>query len=181
MRKILLVIDVQNDFVDGALGSPGALEAAKKIINLVADERWAEVIATVDHHHPKPKRRTLEAEMIPPHCIAYSPGAALYKGIAEHVDYIIEKDRFSIDCCVDLWPHLTAQGDNNDDDIEFFICGLCTDICVISNALTLRSAFPRDKITVIADACAGTSTDRHAAALEVMKSCLIDVKTSDMI
>lgn len=176
MRKILLVVDVQNDFIWGDLGSFEAQMAAAKVARLVADERWDEVIATVDHHHPKPKRQTIEAEAIPPHCIAHSPGAALYEGIAEHVDYIIEKDRFSINGCVDLWPHLSAQG--KDDDIEFFICGLCTDVCVISNALMLRSEFPHIKITVLADACAGTRPEKHKAALAVMESCLIDIKSS---
>lgn len=186
MKKILLVIDVQNDFVFGALGSPEAQEAAKKVVQLVTDERF-EVIATVDHHRPKPRLRTIEEEAIPPHCIAHSPGAALYEGIAEHVDYVIKKNRFACDHS-DIRTHLQTiftrrssevlTGEEGSPREELFICGLCTDVCVISNALMLRSIFPHIKITVLADACAGTRPEKHKAALDVMESCLIDIKDS---
>jgi nicotinamidase-related amidase len=169
---------VQNDFVDGALGSPEAQEAAKKVAQLVADEKWDEVIATVDHHHPKPFLRTVESEKMPPHCIAYSPGAALYGDIIpEHVDHVIAKSNFSVDV-KDIWPYLQRTSEEASAEIELFICGLCTDVCVISNALMLRSEFPHIKITVLADACAGTSPEKHKAALAVMESCLIDIKSS---
>lgn len=179
--KILLVVDVQNDFVDGVLGSPEAQKAAKKIVELIADKRWDKVIATVDCHPPKPMPRTIEADTVPPHCIAHSPGAALYAGIAEHVDHIIEKSNFSVDSA-DIWNYLQQTLEDAPDatiyDVELFICGLCTDICVISNALMLRSLFPYIKITVIDDACAGTTYKKHNAALDVMKSCLINIKYS---
>lgn len=186
MKKILLVVDVQNDFVDGALGSPEAQEAAKKVAQLVADERWDEVIATVDHHHPKPLQRTVEMEAIPPHCIAHSQGAALYGNIAKHIDYVIEKNCFACDH-TDIWSHLQRTflprpsellAGEEHRQVELFICGLCTDVCVISNALMLRSLFPHVKITVLADACAGTRPEKHKAALAVMESCLIDIKDS---
>lgn len=183
--KILLVVDVQYDFVDGVLGSFEAQSAAKKIVELVADKKWGKVIATVDCHPPKPMPRTIEADTVPPHCIAHSPGAALYAGIAEHVDHIIEKSNFSVDSS-DIWHYLQQTLEDEPDDatiydVELFICGLCTDICVISNALMLRSIFPQIKITVLSDLCAGTTPKRHDAALVIMESCLIDVKASDMI
>lgn len=181
MKKILLVVDVQNDFVDGALGSPEAQKAAKKIVELIADKKWNKVIATVDQHPPKPMLRTIEADTVPLHCIAHSPGAALYTGIAEHVDHIIEKSNFSVDS-EDIWPYLQRTSEDAPDtkipDVELFICGLCTDICVISNALMLRSMFPHIKITVLPDLCAGTTPKKHNAALDVMDSCLINIRYS---
>jgi nicotinamidase-related amidase len=186
MKKILLVIDVQNDFVWGDLGSPDAQKAAEKVAQLVADERF-EVIATVGHHYPKPRLRTIEAEAIPPHCIAHSLGAALYGDIAKHVDYVIKKNCFACDHS-DIRTHLQTiftrrssevlTGEEGSPREELFICGLYTDVCVISNALMLRSIFPHVKITVLADACAGTYPEMHEAALAVMKSCLIDIKDS---
>lgn len=179
--KILLIVDVQNDFVDGVLGSPEAQKVTKKIVEQIADKKWDKVIATVDHHPPKSKRQTLEDEMILPHCITHSPGAALYKGIAEHVDHIIEKSNFSVDS-EDIWHYLQQTLEDAPDvtisDVELFICGLCTDICVISNALMLRSIFPQIKITVLPDLCAGTTPKKHNAALDVMESCLINIRYS---
>jgi nicotinamidase-related amidase len=187
MKKILLVVDVQNDFVNGALGSPEAQEVAKKIVHLIADEKWDEVIATVDYHHPKPDLQTVEAEAISPHCIAYSQGAALYGDIAKHIDYVIEKKCFACSHA-DIGPYLQRKyllrpsevllDKKNFPQAELFICGLCTDVCVVSNALMLRSMFPHIKITVLADACAGSCPERHKAALDVMDSCLIDIKDS---
>lgn len=177
MRKILLVVDVQNDFIWGDLGSPEAQEVAKKVEQLVTDDRWDEVIATVDHHHPKLLQRTMEAEAIPSHCIAHSQGAALYGNIAKHVDHVITKSNFSVDI-EDIWPYLQRTSEEASDEIGLSICGLCTDICVISNALMLRSMVPHVKITVLADACAGTTPEKHKAALAVMESCLIDIKNS---
>lgn len=190
MKKILLVIDVQNDFIWGDLGSLEAQEAAAKVAQLVADKERFEVIATVDHHRPSPRLQTIEAEAIPLHCIAHSPGAALYGDIAEHVDYVIEKNRFACDP-LDIRTHLQTifarrssevlTGEEGSPREELFICGLCTDVCVISNALMLRSLFPHIKITVLADACAGTCPERHKAALDVMNSCLIDIKESAIV
>lgn len=179
--KILLVIDVQNDFVDGVLGSLEAQKAAKKIVELTADKRWDKVIATVDCHPPKPMPRTIETDKVPPHCITHSPGAALYADIAEHVDHIIEKSNFSVDSD-DIWHYLQQVLEDEPDatisEVELFICGLCTDICVISNALMLRSIFPQIKITVLPDLCAGTTPKKHNAALDVMESCLINIRSS---
>lgn len=182
MKKVLLIVDVQNDFVYGALGSSEAQKVADRIADLITDRIWDKVIATVDHHHPKPQLQTVESKKIPPHCIAYSTGAALCTSIiAKHIDHVIAKSNFSVDIR-DIWPYLQqASGETSSTKItkiELFICGLCTDVCVISNALMLRSELPYTKITVLADACAGTCPEKHKAALDVMESCLIDVKDS---
>lgn len=178
MRKILLVVDVQNDFIYGALGSPEAKKVAEKIRYLVTVKKWDNVIATVDcHPAPKTQSPTVESERLPPHCICHSSGAAMYVDIAVHADHVITKSNFSVDI-EDIWPYLQRTSEEASDEIELFICGLCTDVCVISNALMLRSAFPYIKITVLADACAGTCPEKHKAALAVMESCLIDIEDS---
>ena len=166
MRKVLIVVDMQADFVTGPLGT---LEA-KKIVPAVAAKikqyDAKDVFFTRDTHYAD-YENTLEGKMLPvPHC---------YKG-SEGWEIIPELIEFSnIHNTIDKLTFGYSGWERFDKDTEFELCGVCTDICVISNALAIRMFFPNSKITIDAKCCAGVTPEKHAAALEVMKSCQIEV------
>lgn len=169
---------MQKDFVTGALGT---LEAVSIIGNVAArakkyDEE--DIIFTRDTHH-NDYLETLEGRKLPiPHCIKDTDGweiiPVLCEYILNHDENVFNKNTFGSD---DLIKYLCNCCENNNcqDFEEIELCGVCTDICVISNALMIRSAYPNSKIIVRADCCAGTTPEAHEAALKVMESCQIDV------
>lgn len=166
--KTLIVIDMQNDFIDGALGSKEAQaivpNVRKKIDEYIA--RGDNVIFTRDTHHEN-YLKTNEGKHLPvPHCIEKTYGWCIHDELDE-VDCIhIDKNHFGYDSW-DLWV------DWNTESIE--LVGLCTDICVVSNALILKATFSEIEMTVDASCCAGVTPDSHKAALETMKMCQINV------
>lgn len=169
MKKLLVVVDIQKDFVDGALGTKEAVaiidNAVKKIENFEGD-----IIVTYDTHFEN-YMETQEGKNLPiPHCIKGTDGWQLNEKIQQAVDkkgYIaIEKPTFgSID--------LPKTINKNYDEIE--LIGLCTDICVVSNAILLKANFLETKITIDASCCAGVTPESHNAALLTMKMCQINV------
>lgn len=170
MRKVLVVVDVQNDFVDQALGT----KEAEKIIPHVVDEiqkDYDKIFVTFDTHESN-YLDTLEGKYLPVvHCVKNTEGWYLnpeVQNALKNKNVIhIEKPTFGSYALV---QYITSfQPD------EITLVGLCTDICVISNALLLRAALPNTKINVIEKACAGVTVEKHLAALEVMKSCQIEI------
>lgn len=123
----------------------------------------------------------LREKMIPGHCLWRSDGWRFVKEIADLLDdKIVNNVRILLKSSFGIYSDIVDSIESYlyevwDDDIEIEICGVCTDICVISNAMVLRSAFPNAPITVDASCCAGSSKEMHDAALKVMKGCLIDV------
>ena len=173
MRKILVVIDMQNDFIDGALGTPeavGIVEAVKEKIRCYPPE---DVIATMDTHGEN-YMDTQEGKYLPvPHCIKGTDGWQIREDIAGLLTgaTVYEKPTFgSMDMAADL------KAMSHQEPIEIEMVGLCTDICVVSNALLLKAAMQEVKISVDAACCAGVTPEKHAAALETMRSCQIIVK-----
>lgn len=173
MKKILVVVDIQNDFVDGALGTPEAVaiidNAAEKIKNFDGD-----IFVTYDTHYEN-YMDTLEGKKLPvPHCIKGTDGWQLNAKIADALkgkDYkSVEKLTFG---SVEL-PELVKEV-IGDDTAEIILIGLCTDICVVSNALLLKANLLDCEITVDASCCAGVTPETHNAALETMKCCQINV------
>ncbi len=172
--KVLFVIDVQNDFVTGPLGTKEAQAAVYNIRDKIK-QFDGRIFATTDAHYADyPK--TLEGKKLPvPHCQVGTEGQLIpYWIMIELIDkHFInyKKETFgTFDYLEDLkeWNFI--------DPIEKIeIVGFCTDICVISNALILRAAFPNIPIEVDAKCCAGVTPELHEAALKVMKSCQIDV------
>ena len=169
MRKILIVVDMQNDFVDQALGSPEAQAIVLNVVNKVSNYKYEDIYFTRDTHQSN-YMETLEGKYLPvPHCIRNTEGWEI----------IPELKLLSLECNIinkatfgfEDWGGVFFGSE----DFEFELCGLCTDICVVSNALALRMFYPNSKITVDASCCAGTTPEKHAAALEVMKSCQIEV------
>ena len=186
MKKILVCVDLQNDFIDGALGSAEAQAIVPNVVEKIKniDKTNTLVLFTKDTHY-EDYLDTLEGKMLPvKHCIENTPGWAINKEISSVVDYVnghmmfssekiirsrVYKNTFGSD---DLREFLVAHKDSIE---EVELCGLCTDICLISNALMARQALPNTRIIVDASCCAGTTPKRHQAALEVMKSCQIEI------
>ena len=171
-----IVIDMQEDFVNGSLGTPEARAIVPYIQKETHDKNYDMLFFTQDWHTRSIERYNLEMNRIPYHCLAGSNGARIVNGlIDEHIPTfrILHKNNFGLYALPDI---LMDEAYGYGEDItEIHIMGVCTDICVISNALILRSAFPSVPIYVHANGCAGTTPENHKSALNVMQSCLIDV------
>lgn len=168
MKKALMVVDVQNDFVNGVLGTD-ATRAVVPIIREYLKSFDGEIVFTIDSHNLRNYKKTIEGQHIPFHCEERKNDLVVkellpYK-LRARVNII--KDTFA------CYPS-TLQSVFREYD-EIVIVGLLTDICVISNALLLRSLFPQKEITVVSKCCVGSSPENHQSALNVMKSCLINV------
>lgn len=170
MRKILIVVDMQNDFVNGALGSAEAQAIVPNVVEKVRTWDPNNLYFTYDTHYPGYLTETLEGKYLPiEHCIKYTDGWRLIDELLPYFEedsQAIDKETFGFEG----WAHMYFG-----DEFELELCGLCTDICVVSNALALRMFYPNAKITVDASCCAGVTPEKHKAALEVMKSCQIEV------
>lgn len=172
MRRLLIVVDMQNDFIDAALGTKEAVlivEAVKEKIRAYPAE---DIIATMDTHGEN-YMETQEGRYLPvPHCIKGSEGWQIRPDIAELLTgaKIYEKPTFGSTA---LAEDLKAQSEK--EEIELELIGLCTDICVVSNALLLKAVMPEVTISVDASCCAGVTPEKHLAALETMRSCQIQI------
>ena len=169
MRKILVVIDMQNDFIDGVLGTAEAsiiVPAVKKII----DEFDGDIYFTRDTHG-EDYLSTQEGRKLPvSHCIKGTNGWEITTELdVSRAVAVIDKPTFGY---IEVSNEIAKNGG---DISDITIIGLCTDICVISNAMIMKSAFPEANISVIASACAGVTPESHKNALEAMKMCQIQV------
>lgn len=191
MSKLLIVIDAQNDFIDGALANPMAQAAVPNLVKLI-NEHDGDIIATHDTHfnniqcsanwppyeNAVPYEKSLEGQKLPvPHCIKCSDGYEMnaeVKAACQAKNNEPPKRFFGIDKYTfgwDGWKKYLAAFKFD----EIVIAGFCTDICVASNALILRSLFPNMKINVVENACAGVTKESHDAAILTMKMCQIDI------
>ena len=172
MRKLLIVIDMQNDFIDGSLGTAEALAIVENVKDKIRQYSPADVIATMDTHG-EDYMNTQEGKFLPvEHCIKGTEGWKIREDIAALLDgaKIYEKPTFgSVQLAADLKALSQAE------DIELELIGLCTDICVVSNALLLKASMPEVQISVDPFCCAGVTPEKHLTALETMRSCQIVV------
>ena len=172
MRKILIVIDMQNDFIDAALGTKEAVAIVDAVKDKIRSYPAEDVIATMDTHGEN-YMATQEGKYLPvPHCIRGSDGWQIRPDIAVLLAgaKIYEKPTFgSTALAADLKTIAEEEA------IELELIRLCTDICVVSNALLLKAAMPEVKISVDARCCAGVTPEKHLAALETMRSCQIQI------
>lgn len=171
MRNYLIVVDMQNDFIDGALGT----KEAEAIVEKVAEKIRAfdgEVIFTRDTHGEE-YLSTLEGKNLPVvHCVRGSEGWKIREGLeAIRPAAVIDKPTFG---SAELGA-LLAQRDLEEKIGEICVIGLCTDICVISNALLIKAFLPETPIRVDAECCAGVTPQSHRNALEAMKMCQIAI------
>ena len=172
MRKLLIVIDMQNDFIDAALGTKEAQAVTGPVMEKIRSYPVSDVIATMDTHGEN-YMETQEGKFLPvPHCIRGTAGWEIRPEIASLLEgaKIYEKPTFG---SMALAADLKELSEN--EELELEIVGLCTDICVVSNALLLKAAMPEVKISVDAACCAGVTPEKHLAALETMRSCQIIV------
>lgn len=172
MRKVLIVVDMQKDFIDGALGSAEAVAIVDNVVNKI-NEFDGEIIVTYDTHQEN-YMETREGKHLPvPHCIENTNGWELNKDVENALvgrgACKIRKPTFGSVKLVDI------LSDVNEKDTEVTLIGLCTDICVVSNAMLLKANYPEMDITVDASCCAGVTPDSHKAALTTMKMCQINV------
>ena len=175
-NKYLIIVDMQNDFIDGSLGTKEAQQmipvAVKRIEEL--KKQNFKVIATMDSHHDADYLNTQEGKRLPvKHCILGTKGWQMNKQIRDavwdHQMYL--KPTFG---CFRMAEDLANEGMNNPDTI-IEIIGLCTDICVVSNALILKANFLKSEIIVDSSCCAGVTPETHNAALQTMRCCQINI------
>ena len=197
MKKILVIVDMQNDFIDGPLGTPEARAIVDNVCAKIREGEWDKVYYTMDTHNDN-YLDTQEGRKLPiVHCVKNDPGWMLNADVMSTISNIneytkIEKCTFgSINLAGMLNGyvlHAALEGGkmytvedimngamHHGYDIELTLVGVCTDICVISNALLLKAHYPEMKIVVDASCCAGSTPEKHRMALEVMKSCQIDI------
>ena len=171
--KILIVVDMQNDFISGSLGTP---EAEKIVPNVVEKiKSWeGEMFLTQDTHKVN-YLSTQEGFFLPiEHCISLTEGWRIHESIKSVCGPIPTYIKSTFGCTSLVTTIAELQEVEKIEEIQ--IVGLCTDICVISNALLLKTFFPEIPIVVDANCCAGTTREMHIKALEVMKSCQIIVR-----
>ena len=171
MKKAIVVVDMQKDFIDGALGTKEAQEMLPRMEAKLSAAQAAgtKLVFTMDTHG-EDYLATQEGRRLPvPHCIRGTEGweiAASLQPFVRAAAAVVEKLAFG---STEL-PALLEDCD------EIELVGLCTDICVISNALVLKAFYPEKKISVDASCCAGVTPESHAEALRAMKMCQVDVK-----
>lgn len=170
MKKVLIVVDMQNDFIDGALGTP----EAEKIVPLVKAkieqaQANGDIIVYTRDTHLENYLETQEGKKLPvKHCIKGTHGWEIEESLYVEKAKIFDKPTFG---SLDLVHELVAFPCS-----EVEMVGLCTDICVVSNALLLKAYLPELEISVDSSCCAGVTPASHLAALETMKMCQITVK-----
>lgn len=165
MKKTLIVVDMQNDFIDMALGTKEAVAIVPKVREKIEEyvKNGDEIIFTRDTHG-EDYMETNEGKNLPvPHCIKGTRGWEIADGLYVNGAKIIDKPNFG-------WKNWDEE---DFDEVE--LVGLCTDICVVSNALIIKAAFPEIKVSVDSGCCAGVTPETHKAALETMKMCQINV------
>ena len=172
MKKLLVVVDMQNDFVTDALGTPEAVAIVPHVVGKVVEAVNAgDTIVFTQDTHGENYMDTQEGRNLPvPHCIDGSEGWAIIPQLQEYTEgrLCLKKPTFG---STDLARYAVEGGFE-----EIELIGLCTDICVISNAMLLKAALPEVPISVDSVCCAGVTPTSHSNALEAMKMCQIIVK-----
>ena len=171
--KVLIVVDMQNDFITGSLGTREAEAIVPNVVEKI--KSWkGEMFFTQDTHKVN-YMNTQEGKWLPiEHCIVLTEGWKLHKDISNICGPVptFMKNTFSCSALLGTLNEL-KKGETIK---EIQLVGLCTDICVISNALMLKSHYPEIPIIVDANCCAGTTQEMHKKALDVMRSCQIIIK-----
>ena len=173
MNKLLVVVDMQNDFIDGSLGTSEAISIIPNVVEKI--KNWdGSIITTLDTHKAN-YLETREGKNLPvEHCIENTEGHRIYHKVFEALCDnragnfgALAKRTFGSTALPEL-----IRGE----DIDYIeLVGLCTDICVVSNALLLKANYPEMHIVVDASCCAGVTPESHKAALLTMKMCQIDI------
>ena len=171
-RKILVVVDMQNDFVDGALGTKEAQGIVPSVVEKIKSYPKEDVFFTMDTH-PENYMDTQEGKNLPvPHCIKGTKGWELFPPVKEASEgcQIIEKPTFGSVKLAECLRELAAEN-----PLEVELVGLCTDICVISNALMIKAFLPETPVFADPACMAGVTPESHEAAITTMRACQIQM------
>ena len=169
MKKLLIAVDMQNDFITGALGSPQAEQILPQVTAKIEAyrQRGDRILFTRDTHYDN-YLTTQEGKFLPVvHCVEGTEGHAIAAGLDTNGCEVFDKPTFG------SWELADRAAAEDLDEIE--LIGLCTDICVVSNALILKARLPETRVTVDAACCAGVTEESHKAALLTMKMCQVNV------
>ena len=179
--NLLIVVDMQNDFINGSLGTKEAESIVDNVVNYVENFK-GDMIFTQDTHY-NDYLKTSEGKKLPvPHCIVGTSGRDLHYKLIDVIRRrqeekdtkigTISKNTFGY---MDFPVKINLSELDNHRYDTIYICGLCTDICVVSNAMILKASYPDKKIVVLKDLCAGTTPENHQKALDIMECCQIDI------
>ena len=172
MRKILIVVDMQNDFIDGSLGTKEALAIVDNVKDKIRSYRAEDIIVTMDTH-TEDYMNTQEGKFLPViHCVRGTEGWQLEQPVTDALGtdaILLEKPSFG---SVKL-PQAVSAVCGGEQPESVTLIGVCTDICVISNAMILKAAFPEVPLHVIPSCCAGVTPESHENALAAMRACQI--------
>ena len=173
--KVLVVVDMQNDFVDGALGTKEACAIVPDVVKTI-EEFDGKIVATRDTHAEN-YMDTQEGKHLPViHCVKGTEGwkinSEIQKALDERQAVVIDKPTFG---SVELGEYVRKLDREDEPVEEILLIGVCTDICVISNALLLKAYLPEVPVRVAASCCAGVTPEQHVQALEAMKPCQIEI------
>ena len=169
MKRVLVVVDFQNDFVTGALGFEAAVKAEPNLVELIrgARESSSDVLFTLDTHGTD-YMDTVEGQHLPvPHCVRGTDGWRLTPAVAAEARECIEKPTFP---SLELAERLRAGGYD-----EVTLAGVVTNICVISNAVMAKAALPNARIAVVRSACASNDPKLEEEAYDILTNLHIDV------
>ena len=174
MKRFLVVVDMQNDFIDGSLGTKEAVTIVPAVVEKIKGFD-GDIFVTLDTHAEN-YMQTAEGKKLPVvHCVKGSHGWELNKSVEAALKgknvTRVEKPTFG---SVEL-PKLIEKA-ASDEDFSIEIIGLCTDICVVSNALMLKAYFYEKDISVDANCCAGVTPETHRAALDTMRCCQVGIR-----
>lgn len=171
IHKALVIIDMQNDFVTGSLANPDA-EAIVPRIKEFADNFDGVILSTQDTHYSSVYHMSQEGRKLPiMHCEIDSRGWLIVDELKDiPYTHVFHKSRFGSEKLADFIQNSPID--------EVYLCGTCTDICVISNAIMIRSIAPETEIKVLSDLCAGTTKENHENALKAMAQCQITITKS---
>lgn len=167
--RVLVVVDMQNDFISGSLGSEEAVSIVPNVINKIKEYENSNdlIIYTKDTHYDN-YLETMEGVKLPVlHCIKGTKGHDIPNDILRNNNIIIEKNTFGSKELIEYLKQISFE--------EIELIGLCTDICVISNALLVKTYFCDKRVSVDSSCCAGVTKISHKEALNTMKMCQIDV------
>ena len=166
MKKLLIVVDMQKDFVDGALANPNAQAIVPAVTEFV--KNWKDDILFTRDTHTEAYMDTLEGKKLPVvHCVKGTPGWEIIDELKPYVKDVIDKPVFG---SWELGERIRKDGYD-----EVTLIGVCTGICVISNASIVRAASPETNVRVMKDLCACITPETHQTALEAMKTFQVDV------
>ena len=174
--RYLVVVDMQKDFIDGSLGTEEAQGIVEKVKEKILSYPKEMVYATLDTHGEN-YLSTQEGKMLPvPHCIKGTEGWGLHPMLKDLIlpDHFFEKGSFGSLRLAESMRELFRQQENME-GASIELVGLCTDICVVSNALLLKAFLPEIPISVDSSCCAGVTKEKHLAALETLRSCQVEI------